>query len=171
MASSLDMKSHGSFFALSLVRHLVEEKQRREVNLRQAEPGLSLFCIQNFPSPLRACRCCGLRPQVSPGPPFSGVWQLYSGPRVFTVLHSRGLCQLGKGEGPGDSEPLLPKGQQRSSEFRNPSDFSGIAKSSCTGKINFSSVQFSYSVMSSSLRPHESQHTRPPCPSPTPGVH
>ena len=35
----------------------------------------------------------------------------------------------------------------------------------------FSSVQFSCSVMSDSLRPHESQHTRPPCPSPTPGVH
>ena len=33
------------------------------------------------------------------------------------------------------------------------------------------SVQFSCSVMSISLRPHESQHTRPPCPSPTPGVH
>ena len=27
------------------------------------------------------------------------------------------------------------------------------------------------SVMSDSLRPHESQHARPPCPSPTPGVH
>ena len=35
----------------------------------------------------------------------------------------------------------------------------------------FSSVQFSHSVMSDSLRPHESQHARPPCPSPTPGVH
>ena len=35
----------------------------------------------------------------------------------------------------------------------------------------FSSVQFSRSFMSDSLRPHESQHTRPPCPSPTPGVH
>ena len=34
-----------------------------------------------------------------------------------------------------------------------------------------SSVQFSSSVMSDSVRPHESQHTRPPCPSPTPGVH
>ena len=33
------------------------------------------------------------------------------------------------------------------------------------------SVQFSRSVMSDSLRPHESQHTRAPCPSPTPGVH
>ena len=31
--------------------------------------------------------------------------------------------------------------------------------------------QISHSVMSDSLRPHESQHTRPPCPSPTPEVH
>ena len=35
----------------------------------------------------------------------------------------------------------------------------------------FSSVQFSHSVVSDSLQPHESQHARPPCPSPTPGVH
>ena len=34
----------------------------------------------------------------------------------------------------------------------------------------FSSVQFSRSVVSDSLRPHEPQHARPPCPSPTPGV-
>ena len=31
--------------------------------------------------------------------------------------------------------------------------------------------QFSHSVVSNSLRPHELQHSRPPCPSPTPGVH
>ena len=30
---------------------------------------------------------------------------------------------------------------------------------------------FSHSVVSDSLRPHESQHARPPCPSPTPGVY
>ena len=35
----------------------------------------------------------------------------------------------------------------------------------------FSSVQFSRSVVSDSLRPHESQYARPPCPSPSPGVH
>ena len=35
----------------------------------------------------------------------------------------------------------------------------------------FSSVQFSRSVVSDSLQPHESQHARPPCPSPTPRVH
>ena len=34
-----------------------------------------------------------------------------------------------------------------------------------------SSVQFSCSVVSNSLWPHEPQHTRPPCPSPTPGVY
>ena len=37
--------------------------------------------------------------------------------------------------------------------------------------VSFSSVQFSRSVVSDSLWPHESQHTRPPCPSSTPGVH
>ena len=34
-----------------------------------------------------------------------------------------------------------------------------------------SSVRFSRSVVSDCLRPRESQHARPPCPSPTPGVH
>ena len=38
-------------------------------------------------------------------------------------------------------------------------------------KITNHSVQFSCSVVSNSLRPHESQHARPPCPSPTPRVH
>ena len=38
-------------------------------------------------------------------------------------------------------------------------------------EASVSSVQFSRSVVSDSLRPHESQHARPPCPSPTPGVH
>ena len=38
-------------------------------------------------------------------------------------------------------------------------------------RVQFSSVQFSRSVVSDSLRPHESQHARPPCPSPTPGVY
>ena len=34
--------------------------------------------------------------------------------------------------------------------------------------LQFSSVQFSRSVVSDSLRPHELQHAKPPCPSPTP---
>ena len=38
-------------------------------------------------------------------------------------------------------------------------------------QYSISSVQFSCSVMSDSLRPHELQHARPPCSSPTPGIH
>ena len=37
--------------------------------------------------------------------------------------------------------------------------------------VKLSSVQFSHSLVSDSLWPHESQHARPPCPSPTPRVH
>ena len=37
--------------------------------------------------------------------------------------------------------------------------------------LKIPSVQFSHSVVSHSLQPHESQHARPPCPSPTPGIH
>ena len=46
------------------------------------------------------------------------------------------------------------------------------SKASCgSDRFLLSSVQFSCSVMSNSLQPHELQHARPPCPSPTPGVH
>ena len=41
----------------------------------------------------------------------------------------------------------------------------------CSWHVSFSLVQFSRSVMSNSLQPHESQHTRPPCPSPTPRIY
>ena len=44
-------------------------------------------------------------------------------------------------------------------------------KSEIMVKLISGSVQFSHSVVSDSWRPHESQHTRSPCPSPTPGVH
>ena len=37
--------------------------------------------------------------------------------------------------------------------------------------VSFSSVQFSHSVVSNSLRPHKLQHAKPLCPSPAPGVH
>ena len=43
----------------------------------------------------------------------------------------------------------------------------GCKEQYCIGTWN---VQFSRSVVSDSLRPHELQHARPPCPSPTPGV-
>ena len=46
-----------------------------------------------------------------------------------------------------------------------------IQKMKIMAFVPISSVQFSHSVVSDSLRPHESQHARPPCPSPTLGVH
>ena len=48
-----------------------------------------------------------------------------------------------------------------------PKQLKPYSSKNCT----ISSVQFSRSVVSNSLRPHESQHARPPCPSPSPGVH
>ena len=47
----------------------------------------------------------------------------------------------------------------------------GLIQIEALAAPNSLSVQFSHSVVSDSLRPHESQHARPPCPSPTPGVH
>ena len=46
-----------------------------------------------------------------------------------------------------------------------------IQKTKIMTSSPISSVQFRCSVVSDSLRPHESQHARPPCPSPTPEVH
>ena len=48
-----------------------------------------------------------------------------------------------------------------------------LAASLCYGSVinNIIQCQFSRSVVSNSLRPHEFQLARPPCPSPTPGVH
>ena len=50
-------------------------------------------------------------------------------------------------------------------------DLEEIKKNQYVMNNAISSVKFSHSVMSDSLQPHESQHARPPCPSPTPGVH
>ena len=47
----------------------------------------------------------------------------------------------------------------------------GCILSPCLFNLHTESVQFSHLVVSDSLRPHESQHTRPPCQSPTPGVY
>ena len=63
---------------------------------------------------------------------------------------------------------FVPKVEASWSPFGNEANAFKIRKMlSC----QFSSVQFSRSVVCDSLRPHESQHARPPCPSPTPGVH
>ena len=51
------------------------------------------------------------------------------------------------------------------------SDMSLFTKHSLFFSFSYCSVQFSRSVVSNSLRSHESQHARPPCPSPTLGVY
>ena len=57
-------------------------------------------------------------------------------------------------------------------EIKLPTSVGSLKKQENAIEISqFSSVKFSHSVMSDSLRPHELQHARPPCPSPTPGVH
>ena len=53
---------------------------------------------------------------------------------------------------------------------------SGVINCELPGRVSqmshlLSSIQFSCSVVSNSLWPHESQHARPPCPSPTPRIH
>ena len=57
--------------------------------------------------------------------------------------------------------------------FKKMRDIKGIfhARMGTIKDRNDSSVQFSRSVMSDSLRPHELEHAWPPCPSPTPRVH
>ena len=54
---------------------------------------------------------------------------------------------------------------------RSPSADEWIKKLWYIHTMEYSVSQFSLSVMSDSLRPHESQHARPPCPSPAPGVY
>ena len=67
------------------------------------------------------------------------------------------------------SAQISPTGENSlEHSFLNKTSSSSIPSHS---SVCFSSVQFSRSVVSNSLRPHELQHARPPCPSPTPGVH
>ena len=70
--------------------------------------------------------------------------------------------------GQWETEPGLPVSGGRSQQFGlRPNNREGTQL--CPSTAN--SVQFSCSVVSNSLQPHESQHVRPLCPSPTPGVH
>ena len=58
--------------------------------------------------------------------------------------------------------------------FDDPADFGNLISGSSAYMLTLLlelSDQISRSVVSNSLRPHESQHASPPCPSPTPGVH
>ena len=72
------------------------------------------------------------------------------GPQLTALPH--GLATVCRTRIHAEHAQLRPQGEDSSSQ-------------------SVSSVQFSRSVVSNSLRPHGLQHTRPPCPSPTPGVY
>ena len=87
-------------------------------------------------------------------------WEKYQQPQICECYNSNGRKQRGTKETP--------------MRFKEENEKAGLnlniqkAKIMSSGPI--SSVQFSRSVVSDTLQPHELQHTSPPCPSPTPGV-
>ena len=98
----------------------------------------------------------------------------------FLGVTSRRSCRSSQNHSTSDSSALLAEAQSWITVILN-----GITKSlqmvtaamklkdtcSLEEKLRPTSVQFSHSVASDSLRPHEPQHARPPYPSPTPRVH
>ena len=70
-----------------------------------------------------------------------------------------------------DVQAVLEKAGNQRSNCQHPLDHQKSKRVPEKRLFLFYSVQFSRSVMSDSLRPHKSQHARPACPSPTPGVH
>ena len=80
---------------------------------------------------------------------------------VFTLQQSKGTNYSYKKQYGGSHKLNVEQQQQKSQTQKN---------MHCL-MLLISSVQFSHSVASDSLRPHEPQQTRPPCPSPTPGVY
>ena len=83
-------------------------------------------------------------------------------PVLFPLLLQWQKCFFYKNQAPHIGVPLA---------FLTVSIPFTVPLASFSDYYQFSSVQFSHSVMSDPLWPHEPQHTRPLCPSPTPGVH
>ena len=69
------------------------------------------------------------------------------------------------------SSRVLPDPVIKPASLKTPALAGQFFTTSPTWETPFSSVQFSHSVGSDSLWPHELQHARPPCPSPNPRVH
>ena len=109
------------------------------------------------------------------------AWQKQSEVTACNAARAR-KCGLRVPRGPGTYGVSLPQVLAKGSWKLSPRCYLLSPKSRGSHTIWFTrggcgllfftpTVQFSRSVMSDSLRPHEPQHTRPPCPSPTPGVH
>ena len=100
--------------------------------------------------------------------------------RWFLLAKLTSPCDLSPGSLPDISKILhvINVFQLCSQKFKNTKNYSifiahgeKCSCQMCVVECFRPSVQFSRSVVSDSLWPHESQHSRPPCPSPTPGVH
>ena len=96
---------------------------------------------------------------------------------LFTSMHWRRKWQPtpvflpGESQGRGSLVGCRLWVAQSRTQLKRLSNSSSKLLSFRTCYMLFSSLQFSCSVVSDSLRPHEPQHPRPPCPSPTPRVH
>ena len=152
--------SHFSIFPLfaRIFLHLLCEKADSH-HLSLIYLIVQFQCMCMYAKSLQSCSTlCDSMDSSSPGSSVHGILQARMLERI-DMPSSRGSFQT-QGSNPCflhllhwqvGSLPLVPPG-----------------KPQCT---RISSVQFSHSVVSDSLRPHESQHARPPCPSPTPRVH
>ena len=102
----------------------------------------------------RTKRCFSLQDSGSS----SYVWEWGGGGRLFSQQDSGSSSQGWEWGVEGGVGSFLSKA---------PATFFSSKADAST--FNSAHLQFSCSVVSNSLRPHESQHARPPCPSPTPG--
>ena len=85
----------------------------------------------------------------------SAISSLCNNASCFTSLWNLGITWLGR--------------TREENKMINSWDERGMER--WVAASNANSIQFSCSVVSDSLQPHESQHARPPCPSPTPGAY
>ena len=104
--------------------------------------------------------CCLCTNEQSPGVPLKAEDDFYR-----SISEEESLCSL------VSEETLVSFNHGREICSQTcPQDKFMALESLNIPKLGDRAVQFSCSVVSNSLRPHESQHARPPCPSPTPGV-
>ena len=100
------------------------------------------------------------------------VAQLVKNPPAMWETWVRSLGWKGPLEKGKEPTPVFWPGEFRGLYSTNYTNYKlNVKRHSTSFVIQFSSVQFSRSVVSDSLQPHELQHARPPCPSPSPGIH
>ena len=115
-----------------------------------------------------ACKCTQLETSWVSHPSAKSLDCSLPGSSVHRILRERILQWDGM---PFSRGPSWPRNQTRVSYISCIGKWFCITSATWEAVIPFSSDQFSRSVMSNSLQPHEPQHTRLPCPSPTPGVY